>query len=295
MVYACHDLSLGKDWNQLLGFLNTTLKRGDELIVIGDLFAQKSPDLKTLLMFDSWIHDFDITVYHMWKKEHVILKEKTASDMLSANNVKVCREDFPFVIENKSYLLSPEFAKSHEYDKINPDYYICSHDPLLYGGKSTVVLKLPNALHTENKEGGLMLLTKEGPTFIANEYSPKNIEVDIKSSEDLTLIEKNTLREIPNAMTVNVDAELMKDQKFRVQLQEHLKNGGIKNLKIVSEETQEAPVISIPIETEDMFDLEKLKEKVKKKISESSNTEKGAAEKIFDKIFATYLRTQKIS
>jgi hypothetical protein len=297
MVYACNNLSIGKDWSQQYGFLKNLLKSGDHLIIIGDLFAQKSPDLKCLLAFQAWLTDLDIKLYHLWRKEYVIFNNITAGDVLAQTNknVIVVKEDLKFEVGNKNYVLSPEECK-HEYVDLKPDYYLCTHDPLLYGGTVAEILNLPDILPINDaNKCGITLLTENGPNFLTNEYSPKNMEVDIRKVEDLTTIEENIKRDLPNAITVNVDSELMKDQKFRVQLQEHMKNGGIKNLKIISEEVEQISETINPIETDDMFDLEKLKEKVKQKIHISNNPEKVAAEKIFDKVFSTYVRTQKMN
>lgn len=293
MIYACYNLSIGKDWDQQRNFLNTVLERNDELIVLGDLFSQKSPDLKTVLVFENWISTLGINLYHMWRKEHTLLKDKTAGDMLNTKYVKVCREDLPFKIGEVKYLLSPEFATEHLYDRITPNYYLCIHDPLLYGAKQACVLELPDILHTDKREGGLLKL--ENNIFIPNDHSPKKVEINIKNIEDLSLVEHNTKREIPNMMTVKVDEILMKDQKFRVKLQEHYKNGGIKHLIINPIEEEIETTTVTPIETEDMFDLQKLKEKVKKKIAESDHKEKIVADRIFDKIFTTYQKNQKTS
>lgn len=286
MIYACNDLSIGKDWTQQRKFLESKLVSNDELIVVGDLFSTKSPDLKTMLELREWIKNKNVRVVHLFSKKHEILNTTAG---IEVKNVKVQREDLPFKVEEAKYLISPEDCE-HMYERVNADYYLCQHDPILYGGQDKRV-KLPDALHSDDEVGGVMLLTTRGPVFVENDYSPRRMDLHITKTDDLSILEENSKRELPNAINVIVEATLVKDQKFRVQLQEQLKIGGAKTVKIAQQEADvENEIISVEVDTEDMFDLNSLKEKIVKRIQEGDNIDKSAAVKIFEKIFNAYVQ-----
>lgn len=290
MIYACNNLSLGKDWSQQKKFLESKLKRNDELIILGDLFSTKSPELKTMLELREWILSLNLTVIHVFSKKYEILNT-TAGEIV--RNVKVQRSDLPFKVKDKKYLISLEDCDhEHMYDKINPDYYICHHDPTLYGGLDNRI-KMPNVLHTDDSVGGLVELTESGPIFIENDYSPRKIDLYLTTVDDLSMLEENAKRELPNSINVIVDATLIKDQKFRVQLQEQLKNGGAKTVKITQVEEESKHEITVEVDTEDMFDLNLLKEKIIKSIQERDSIDKNVAIKIFEKTFNAYVQTKR--
>lgn len=293
MIYACNNLSVGKDWKQQRKFLESKLQRNDELIITGNLFQNRSVELKTILEFRKWLREFGVTIYHIFDRQHVLLDDNTASDFVGdfMHGVKVLRHDFPFNVEEDRYMISVE-EREHLCDRIKADYYICKHDSSLHRSADGTTLKIPD-FHHGDESGGILALTEGSQSFVENDYSPKIMSLHLKSKEDLLFLEENGKREMPNHINVTVEPELINDQKFRVQLKEMLRNGSAKTLKLTEkEELPEQTHSAIELRSEDMFDLEKIKEKILQKIQESDNQDKAVAEKIFNRVFDTYSKNK---